>query len=147
MDLDAVENQWLGLKFDYSAPCIRLMDVGPWCITYASKISTATEVMARWTLHSNERDWLRCGGYVEWQPWKSFPRMTPSGACFPNNTWDNISGELWNNAELILDISEISPINRYGSTVAKFLTVHHSEKVVWMCFLHCNVENSVETQP
>ena len=25
---------------------------------------------------------------------------------------------------------ELSPINRYGSTVAKFLTVHRSEKVV-----------------
>ena len=39
---------------------------------------------------------------------------------------------------------EVSPINRYGSTVAKVLTVHRSEKVVWMCFLHWNVENSVE---
>ena len=38
----------------------------------------------------------------------------------------------------------VSPINPYGSTVAKFLTVHRSEKVVWMCFLHWNVENSVE---
>ena len=31
--------------------------------------------------------------------------------------------------------SELSPMNRYGgSTVAKFLSVHRSEKVVWMCF-------------
>ena len=40
--------------------------------------------------------------------------------------------------------AELSPINRYGSTVVKFLRVHRSEKVVWMCFLHWNVENSVE---
>ena len=26
--------------------------------------------------------------------------------------------------------SELSPINRYGSTVAKFLTIHRSKKVV-----------------
>ena len=39
---------------------------------------------------------------------------------------------------------EVSPINHYGSTVAKFLTVHRIEKVVWMCFLHWNVEHSVE---
>ena len=45
---------------------------------------------------------------------------------------------------VVLPRSELSPINDYVSNVAKFLTFQRSEKVVWMCFLHWNVENVVE---
>ena len=40
---------------------------------------------------------------------KVFLGMTPSesGACFPNNTWDNISGGLWKNAEPIVILDRV----------------------------------------
>ena len=55
------------------------------------------------------------------------PRLWPSSRPPPEG---DEGDEVYGASEIERVCSEVSPLNRYGSTVAKFLTVHRFEKVV-----------------